>query len=102
MKAPSYRPPKVPPKARCAPMLQVFSDDMFATQFAGRTLDRAAGRKYVDEVPSPQLLSRSVTDRARVKVLARGGSRDGAQSLEAFLGRPPSQAAFLAAKGLTA
>ncbi len=58
---------------------------MFATVFAGAPgglLDATAGYRY------------------RACILAPGGARDAADSLRAFLGREPSNAAFLKLKGL--
>lgn len=61
---------------------EVFSMDMFATHFKGRIFDPAAGALY------------------RSKILAPGGSRDGAELLRDFLGRDPTPDAFLISKGL--
>jgi thimet oligopeptidase len=61
---------------------EVFSDDLFQTAFKADPMSRRAGQKYCDVV------------------LAPGGSKDAADLLEGFLGRPPSLDAFLAAKGL--
>ena len=63
---------------------EVFSDDLFQTAFKADPMSRLAGQKYCDVV------------------LAPGGSKDAADLLEGFLGRPPSLDAFLAAKGLLA
>ena len=57
---------------------------MFETNFASDPLDAAAGLRY------------------REHILASGGSKDAADFLQAFLGRPPSNAAFLRQKGLGA
>jgi len=62
---------------------EVFSDDMFQSVFKHKPLDRAAGRAYCE------------------KVLAKGGSEDALVLLCDFLGREPSQEAFLSAKGLS-
>ena len=46
------------------------------------------------------LLNPSVGKDYRAKVLARGGSMDAKDMLVDFLGRKPSEEAFLVAKGL--
>lgn len=56
--------------------------DMFVARFEKDLENKEAGRSY------------------RREILAPGGSRDAADSLVAFLGRPPSNTAFLKAKGL--
>lgn len=56
---------------------QAFSADMFATVFAPSPMDRAAGAKYRREILQP------------------GGARDEMESLKAFLGRAPSNKAFM-------
>jgi len=61
---------------------EVISDDMFASRFAGKILDPEAGLAY------------------RKEILSVGGSRDAMDSIKAFLGREPSQEAFLKQKGL--
>ena len=61
---------------------EVFSDDMFQTRFKEDPFNSKAGRDYCD------------------KVLAKGGSVDAADMLEAFLGRPANDEAFLRARGL--
>jgi hypothetical protein len=61
---------------------EVYAADMFFTNFASSPLDAAAGLRY------------------RQLILAPGGSRDAADFLSEFLGRPPSNAAFLRSKGL--
>ena len=55
---------------------------MFATKFKGALLDKAAGLSY------------------REKVLEPGGSKDASVLLRDFLGREPTQDAFLKSKGL--
>jgi Zn-dependent oligopeptidase len=57
---------------------------MFEAVFKKDPLDPAAGRKY------------------RNIILANGGARDAADFLLEFLGREPSNAAFLRQKGLAA
>jgi metallopeptidase MepB len=57
----------------------VFAADMYATVFKTDPLDPARGKLYRD------------------KVLSFGGSRDEADTLEDFLGRPPNSKAFLGA-----
>ncbi|KAJ3001128.1 UNVERIFIED_CONTAM: Thimet oligopeptidase, partial [Siphonaria sp. JEL0065] len=63
---------------------QVYATDMFYSQFkeGNRLLDPVAGAAY------------------RNTILAPGGSRDAIISLKEFLGREPSQDAFLKSKGL--
>ena len=61
---------------------EVFSDDMFVTRFKEDPLSRRAGQAYCD------------------LVLGKGGSQDADEMLRNFLGREPSQEAFLQAKGL--
>ncbi|KAJ3390998.1 hypothetical protein HDU84_006670 [Entophlyctis sp. JEL0112] len=62
---------------------QVYATDMFYTRFKdGQLLDATAGRDY------------------RNVILSVGGSRDAIESLRLFLGREPSQEAFLKSKGL--
>ncbi|KAJ3222122.1 hypothetical protein HDU81_010135 [Chytriomyces hyalinus] len=62
---------------------QVYATDMFFARFKeGKLLDAKAGADYRD------------------MILARGGSRDAIDSLREFLGREPSQDAFLKSKGL--
>ena len=61
---------------------RVFGDDMFSEFVAGGVLDPGIGRRY------------------RKEILATGSSRDAGEHLEAFLGRPPSTAAFMARLGL--
>ncbi|GAA6061578.1 hypothetical protein JCM10212_004328 [Sporobolomyces blumeae] len=56
---------------------QVYSTDMFATKFAHDPMDPQAGMLYRKEILKP------------------GGSRDEMQSLVSFLGREPSDKAFL-------
>jgi Zn-dependent oligopeptidase len=56
---------------------QAFSADMFATVFEASPMDKAAGAKY------------------RKEILLPGGSRDEMDSLQAFLGREPSNKAFM-------
>lgn len=56
---------------------------MFASVLQADPLSPAAGWRY------------------RACILAPGGARDAMDSLKAFLGRPPSNTAFLRAKGLT-
>ncbi|GAA5998615.1 metalloendopeptidase [Rhodotorula paludigena] len=56
---------------------QVFSADMFESVFAKDPMDRAAGQRYRREILQP------------------GGSRDEMDSLVAFLGRKPTNDAFL-------
>ena len=55
---------------------------MFESAFAADPLNRAAGLKY------------------RKEILEVGGSRDAMESVEAVLGRPSTNAAFLRHKGL--
>ncbi|CAK5270325.1 unnamed protein product [Mycena citricolor] len=55
----------------------VFASDMYATVFKGDPLDPARGQLY------------------RKKILVPGGSREELDSLQDFLGRPPSNQAFL-------
>ena len=55
---------------------------MFQTRFKKDPFNSKAGRDYCD------------------KVLAKGGSVDAADMLEAFLGRPANDDAFLRARGL--
>lgn len=50
---------------------------MFATVFARDPMDQAAGARY------------------RKEILLPGGSRDEMESLKAFLGREPSNKAFM-------
>lgn len=73
----------LPPRAQYYGYLwsEVYSADMF-TLFASSPLDAAAGLRY------------------RQLILASGGARDAADFLRDFLGRPPSNAAFLRSKGL--
>jgi len=63
---------------------EVFSDDMFAVfkQSEGGVMSEKIGKKYREIILSP------------------GGSRDSSESLKLFLGREPSQNAFLTNKGL--
>ncbi|GAQ89369.1 thimet oligopeptidase [Klebsormidium nitens] len=61
---------------------EVFSADMFATKFAKDVLSPAAGKEYRD------------------KILRPGGSIDAADMLWDFLGREPTEAAFLESKGV--
>jgi thimet oligopeptidase len=61
---------------------QVFSADMFETKFQGNVLSKSAGREY------------------REKVLAPGACKDAAVILRDFLGREPTEEAFLRSKGL--
>ena len=56
--------------------------DMFASRFKGKELDPVPGRDY------------------RKFILAPGGSLDGGQMLRNFLGRDPTQDAFLKSRGL--
>lgn len=56
---------------------QVYADDMFSRFRENGVLDPMTGRRY------------------RSEILERGASRDEAESLRQFLGRPPSDAAFL-------
>ncbi|KAK4705328.1 DNA-directed RNA polymerase III subunit RPC6, partial [Phenoliferia sp. Uapishka_3] len=56
---------------------QVFSADMFKTVFEKDPMDQASGKHYRDKILSP------------------GGSRDEMQSLVEFLGREPTNKAFL-------
>ncbi|BGP41596.1 metalloendopeptidase [Rhodotorula kratochvilovae] len=56
---------------------QVFSADMYETVFAHDPMDRVAGQRYREEI------------------LQVGGSRDEMDSLVAFLGRKPTNEAFL-------
>jgi len=62
---------------------KVFSSDMFASRFGAEGLTSVGtGMAY------------------RKEILLPGGSRDGMESLRAFLGREPNQAAFLKSIGL--
>ena len=61
---------------------EVLSADMFATRFEANPFDAAAGRRYRD------------------LVLAPGGVGKIADHLATFLGRAPSQAAFLESRGI--
>ncbi|ORY48950.1 zincin [Rhizoclosmatium globosum] len=63
---------------------QVYATDMFYANFkeGNKLLDPTAGAAYRNEI------------------LAAGGSRDAIESLRLFLGREPSQDAFLKSKGL--
>jgi Zn-dependent oligopeptidase len=62
---------------------QVFSADMFHSKFkAAGVMDPQVGMHY------------------RRAILQPGGSRDGMDSLKAFLGREPDNAAFLKSIGL--
>ncbi|CAM6119376.1 unnamed protein product [Calypogeia fissa] len=61
---------------------EVYSSDMFATKFKLNILSRIAGREYRD------------------KVLQPGACKDGTEILEDFLGRAPSEDAFLRRKGV--
>jgi Zn-dependent oligopeptidase len=61
---------------------EVISADMFATRFEANPFDPAAGLRY------------------RKQVLAPGGVGKIADHLATFLGRPPSQDAFLADRGI--
>ena len=62
---------------------QVYSADMFASRFEKEGIfNPTTGASY------------------RKEILAPGGSRDGMESLKAFLGREPSVEPFLKAKGL--
>lgn len=62
---------------------QVFSADMFATIFQGdKLMDPARGQRY------------------RSEILRVGGSRDATTSIKAFLGRDPTQEAFLRQLGV--
>ncbi len=64
---------------------EVFANDMAASRFstaADGMLDRAEGMRY------------------RRHILAPGGARDAMESLKSFLGREPSNEAFLKLKGL--
>lgn len=62
---------------------QVYSMDMFYSQFAKSPMDGKEGRRY------------------RHTVLERGGSQDEMQTLEDFLGRKPSTEAFYKELGLS-
>lgn len=61
---------------------EVFSAEMFETKFKGNVLSKVAGREYRD------------------KVLAPGATKDAAVIIREFLGREPTQEAFLRSKGL--
>jgi Zn-dependent oligopeptidase len=61
---------------------KVFGDDMFSAFAAGGVLNPTIGKRYREEI------------------LAAGASRDANEHLEAFLGRSPSAAAFMARLGL--
>jgi len=61
---------------------EVFSDDMFLLFKKEGVLNQTVGRKY------------------RENILEKGGSRDAADMLRDFLGREPSNEAFLRNKGL--
>ncbi|KAG6549911.1 hypothetical protein Mapa_008421 [Marchantia paleacea] len=61
---------------------EVFSADMFASKFKWNVLSRATGREY------------------REKVLRPGACKDGLDILEEFLGREPTEEAFLRSKGV--
>ena len=63
---------------------KVFGDDMFSAFAAAGVLDPEVGRRY------------------RREVLASGAARDAGEHLEAFLGRPPSTAAFMRRLGIHA
>jgi len=62
---------------------EVFSDDMFTLFKKEGVLNQKIGRKY------------------RETILEKGGSRDAADMLRDFLGREPSNEAFLINKGLS-
>ncbi|CAM6010102.1 unnamed protein product [Sphagnum balticum] len=61
---------------------EVSSADMFEAKFKGNVLSKSAGREY------------------REKVLAPGACKDAAAILRDFLGREPTEEAFLRSKGL--
>jgi metallopeptidase MepB len=61
---------------------QVYSTDMFYSQFKANPLDHERGRRY------------------RHMVLEKGGSQDEMVTLEQFLGRKPSSEAFYKELGL--
>jgi len=63
---------------------EVLSADMFATVFEANPFDTTAGRRY------------------RNLVLAPGGEGKILDHLTKFLGRPPSQGAFLKSRGIAA
>lgn len=61
---------------------EVFAADMYYTKFKANPLDPVAGMEY------------------RTKIIGRGGSRDQDENLRDFLGREPSNAAFLEELGI--
>jgi len=61
---------------------EVLSADMFATRFEGSCMDKTAGMEY------------------RKMVLAPGGTHNITDHLTKFLGRPPSNEAFLKSRGI--
>ena len=61
---------------------QVYSADMFHSEFAKDPMDGTVGRRY------------------RKEILEKGGSRDEMESLKAFLGREPSKEPFYHELGL--
>ena len=61
---------------------EVYSADAFVSKFRGRLFDPAVGKEYRD------------------KILAPGGSKDGADMIREFLGREPSIENFLKLKGM--
>jgi metallopeptidase MepB len=61
---------------------QVYSMDMFYTAFKANPMDPVVGRRY------------------RHTVLEKGGSQDEELTLEQFLGRKPSTAAFFTELGI--
>ena len=61
---------------------QVYSADMFYSEFAKDPMNGGVGRRY------------------RKEILEKGGSRDEMESLKAFLGREPSSEPFYKELGL--
>lgn len=61
---------------------EVYSCDAFETRFKKNVMDADAGMDY------------------RMCILAPGGSKDGIDMLKDFIGRAPSQDAFLRSRGL--